>query len=137
MTNKTITQGIQQIGLTVPNLSETRDFFLATLGFTQCGEIPDYPAVCLTDGITVITLWQALEPNVAIAFDQKNVIGLHHVAFNVEGPEALGAFHDKLKTTDGVEIEVAPETLSTGPVTRMICTIPSGIRLEFVTAEAS
>ncbi len=132
MSYATVTQGIHHIGLTVPDLDKTRAFFLATLGFTQRGEVPDYPAVFLTDGTTMITLWQAKEPNAAVSFDRKNVIGLHHFALNVEGLEALDALHDMLKTTDGVEIEFAPEPLLGGPTMHMICAIPGGIRMEFV-----
>ena len=129
-----VTRGIHQIGLTVPDLDKTRAFFLVTLGFTQCGEMPDYPAVCLTGGTSMITLWQAEKPSTAIPFDRKNVIGLHHISLKVDGVNALEALHDRLKTTPSVKIEVAPETLSGGPTMPMICTIPGGIRMEFVVA---
>lgn len=46
-------------------MPETRTFFVETLGFDQLGEIPDYPAVFLSDDATMITLWQAVE------FDQS------------------------------------------------------------------
>jgi len=82
----------------------------------------------------MITLWQARKPNTAVAFDRNNVIGLHHLALNVDGEEALAALHDKLKTIEGVEIEFAPQRLLGGPSLHMMCAIPGGIRVEFVAA---
>lgn len=132
MSETAITQGAHHIGLTVPDLAKTRAFFLDTLGFSQVGEMPDYPAVFLTDGSTMITLWQAENPNKAVAFDRKNVIGLHHFALKVGNADALEALHEKLKTVDGVQIEFAPEPLGGGPASHMMCAIPGGIRTEFI-----
>lgn len=132
MTDKTLTKGAHHIGLTVPSLERTRTFFIDTLGFSQVGEVPSYPAVFLTDGTTMITLWQAENPETAVAFDRKNVIGLHHFALTVADADALEALHDTLKATDGVEIEFAPEPLGGGPTRHMICAIPGGIRTEFI-----
>lgn len=132
MSETAITQGAHHIGLTVPDLAKTRAFFLDTLGFSQVGEMPDYPAVFLTDGSTMITLWQAENPNKAVAFDRKNVIGLHHFALKVGSADALEALHKKLKTVDGVQIEFAPEPLGGGPASHMMCAIPGGIRTEFI-----
>ncbi len=53
------TQGIHHAGLTVPDLAATRTFFEEVLGFEARGEKPDYPAVFLSDGSVMITLWQA------------------------------------------------------------------------------
>jgi catechol 2,3-dioxygenase-like lactoylglutathione lyase family enzyme len=132
MSETALTQGAHHIGLTVPDLAKTRAFFLDTLGFSQVGEMPDYPAVFLTDGSTMITLWQAENPNKAVAFDRKNVIGLHHFALKVGSADALEALHEKLKTVDGVQIEFAPEPLGGGPASHMMCAIPGGIRTEFI-----
>ncbi len=135
MSDNAVTRGAHHIGLTVPDLAKTRAFFLDTLGFAQVGEVPDYPAVFLTDGTTMITLWQAENPANAVPFDRKNVIGLHHLAFNVEGADALDALHDKLKTSNGVDVEFAPEPLGGGPAKHMMCAIPGGIRVEFIAVE--
>ena len=86
------TKGAHHIGLTVPDLEATRIFFSETLGFEQVAERPEYPAVFLTDGTTMITLWQAQDPDKAVSFDRKNVIGLHHFALLVENHAALDAF---------------------------------------------
>ena len=40
-----VTQGAHHIGLTVPDLTATRHFFVDVLGFKQVGEVPDYPAL--------------------------------------------------------------------------------------------
>ena len=127
-----VTQGAHHIGLTVPDLAKTRAFFIDTLGFAQVGEKPEYPAVFVSDGTIMITLWQAKDPASAVAFDRKNVIGLHHFALNVESGSALDALHGELAKTDGVEIEFAPESLGGGPVKHMMCAIPGGIRVEFI-----
>ncbi len=135
MSDNAVTRGAHHIGLTVPDLAKTRAFFLDTLGFAQVGEVPDYPAVFLTDGTTMITLWQAENPASAVPFDRKNVIGLHHLALNVDGADALDALHDKLKASDGVDVEFAPEPLGGGPAKHMMCAIPGGIRVEFIAVE--
>jgi catechol 2,3-dioxygenase-like lactoylglutathione lyase family enzyme len=130
MTNP-ITQGAHHIGLTVPDLSKTRSFFVDTLGFDQVGEVPDYPAVFLNDGTTLLTLWQAVDPESAVPFDRKRNIGLHHFALKVD-PSALPALHEKLTAHPDVEIEFAPEQLGDMPVQHMMCHIPGGVRMEFI-----
>ncbi len=135
MSGIAVTRGAHHIGLTVPDLTKTRAFFLDTLGFTQVGEVPDYPAVFLTDGTTMITLWQAANSDTAVPFDRKNVVGLHHLAMKIEDGDSLDALHRKLTTTDGIEIEFAPEPLGGGPAKHMMCAIPGGIRVEFIAVE--
>ena len=132
MSSNPLTQGAHHIGLTVPDLARTRTFFIDTLGFSQVGEVPDYPAVFMTDGTTMITLWQANDPETAVAFDRKNVIGLHHFALKVADGEALAALHGRLAETADVEIEFAPESLGGGATQHMMCFIPGGIRMEFI-----
>ncbi len=132
MPDTAVTQGAHHIGLTVPDLAATRAFFIDTLGFEQVAEKPDYPAVFVTDGVTMITLWQAANPATAVAFDRKNVIGLHHFALKVADADALDTLHATLRKTDGVTIEFAPESLGGGAIRHMMCAIPGGIRMEFM-----
>ncbi len=132
MSDTALTQGAHHIGLTVPDLAKTRAFFIDTLGFDQLGDVPDCPAVFLSDGATMITLWQAENPATAVPFDRKNVIGLHHFALKVDGADALNDLHGKLSATDDVEVDFAPEPLGGGPTQHMICSIPGGIRMEFI-----
>jgi catechol 2,3-dioxygenase-like lactoylglutathione lyase family enzyme len=126
----TLTQGTHHIGLTVPNINATRDFFVDVLEFQQVGDVPDYPAFFLSDGTSLLTLWQAVEPEHAISFNRKTNIGLHHFAFKVDSVETLKSIYEKLKTTVNVEIEFAPEPLGSGSTQHMMFTIPGGIRME-------
>jgi len=132
MAKTAVTTGAHHIGLTVPDLAGTRAFFVDTLGFDQVGEVPDYPAVFVSDGTTMITLWQAADPANAVPFDRKNNIGLHHFALKLASSEVLQDLYQKLDTTHGVDIEFAPEPLGRGPTKHMMCFIPGGIRMEFI-----
>ena len=134
--NNALTCGTHHIGLTVPNLAKTRSFFLNTLSYQQVGEVADYPAVFLSDGTTMITLWQAQTGDSAIAFDRKNNIGLHHFALKVDNHRALEALHEKLRQAPDVDIEFAPEPLGGGEVRHMMTAIPGGIRVEFLSPSA-
>ncbi|HEY9814215.1 MAG TPA: VOC family protein [Candidatus Obscuribacterales bacterium] len=127
-----ITQGAHHMGLTVPDLAAARDFFVNVFEFKQVGEIPDYPAFFLSDGTLLLTLWQATDPASAVAFDRKNNIGLHHFALKVDGLETLKSLYQTLTTTEGVEIEFAPEPLGGGSTQHMMFYIPGGIRMELI-----
>ena len=130
------TQGVHHVGLTVPDLEETRSFFLEALGYRQVGEVPDYPAVFLSDGQVMVTLWQAEDPERAQPFDRKRGIGLHHLALAVENEAALKELHERLARVDGVAVEFTPEPLGGGPTQHMMCAIPGGIRVEFIAPAA-
>ena len=127
-----ITQGVHHLGLTVPDIAATKAFFIDTLEFKQVGERPEYPAVFVSDGTVMITLWQASNPTTAADFDRKSVVGLHHLALLVPSQDALDQLHGRLVTTPGVNIEFAPEPLRDGPVRHMMCAIPGGVRVEFI-----
>jgi len=127
-----ITQGIHHLGLTVPNIDATRDFFVNVLEFKQVGEKPDYPAYFLSDGTTLLTLWQTTDSEKATPFNRQTNVGLHHFAFKVDGVETLKAVYEKLKNTENVEIEFAPELLGKGPIQHMIFSIPGGTRMELI-----
>ncbi len=120
------------MGLTVPNLEQAKKFFVETLGYDQLGEVPDYPAVFLSDGSIMITLWQASDPPNAIPFDRKNVVGLHHLALKVQDDATLDRMYELLLNTDSVSVEFAPEPLGGGPTRHMMCNIPGDIRVEFI-----
>ena len=127
-----LTKGAHHIGLTIPDLQRTRQFFVETLGLEQIGEVPDYPAVFLTDGEIMITLWQAKNPETVRPFDRHNAVGLHHFALKVPGRDALEALHKTLEAVSDVDIEFAPEPLGGGPIYHMMCNIPGGVRVEFL-----
>ena len=124
--------GVDHVGLTVVDLEASRAFFMDTLGFTLLARDADYPAVFLTNGDIIVTLWRVEDVVDAVAFDRKRNVGLHHLAFKVDSFEALDALHERLKTTAGVRIEFTPEPLSGGPTKHMMIREPSGNRLEFI-----
>ncbi len=125
MSNPTL--GLHHAGLTVPDLRATRAFFEEALAFEVVGEKPDYPAVFLSDGTIMITLWQA-DAN-ARAFDRRGNVGLHHLAFRVAD---LDAVHDRLRARADVTLEFAPEALGGGATRHLMCAVPGGIRVEFI-----
>ena len=133
--DRTITRGVHHICLTVPDLEQTRIFFLETLGYDQVGAVPDYPAVFLSDVTIMITFCQSTDPPSDVAFDRKNCIGLHHLALTVDA-DAIDDLCNKLNDTAGVEIEFEPEPLGDMPVRHMMCNIPGGIRVEFLAPDA-
>lgn len=132
-----ITQGVHHIGLTVPDIIATRDFFVEVLGFKQVGKKPDYPAIFVSDDTIMLTIWQADDPQNATSFDRKSVIGLHHFALKVDSVATLQSLHKTLSNTAGVDIEFAPEPMGSGPTQHMMLYIPGGIRMEIVASNSS
>ena len=128
------TQGAHHIGLTVPDVGKARDFFVDVLEFDQVAERPHYPAIFVSDGTIMLTLWQATHPETAARFDRRNTIGLHHFALRVDG-DTLDSYFERLVATDGVSIEFAPESVGDGPARHMMFTIPGGVRMELIAPE--
>jgi len=126
-----LTLGMNHVGLTVTDLDKSVAFFTETLDWDEVGGYPDYPSRFVTDGKMFLTLWQATDPDNAIAFDRKNNVGLHHLAFTVKSLEALDVLHARFVATDGVVIEFSPEPNGGGPTIHMMIREPSGNRLEF------
>lgn len=135
MTDSTsTTQGAHHIGLTVPDLAAAQAFFLDALGFRQVGEVADYPAVFLSDGTIMITLWQATDPAAAVPFDRHTNIGLHHLALRVAGQTDLEKLALELGHRGDTEIEFEPEGLGDTGIRHMMIRIPGNIRLELIAA---
>ena len=128
------TRGAHHVGLTVPDLADARSFFVDALGFGQVGEITDYPAVFLSDGAIMITLWQAEDPARAVAFDRRKNIGLHHLALRVGDDGDLDKLTSELAARDDTEVEFEPEGLGDSGIRHMMCRIPGNIRIEFSAA---
>ena len=128
------TRGVHHVGLSVPDLDQTRAFFVDKLGFEEIGSVPSYPAVFVSDGQVMLTLWQLAEPEQAVAFDRKRNVGLHHLALAVPSLAALDELHGQLCEVDALEVEFEPEPLGTTGMRHMMCTIPGGIRVEFIAA---
>lgn len=125
-----ITKGIHHLGLTVSKLEETAEFFKTMLGWREVKRKEDYPAIFVSDGTVMLTLWAAREEPVAV-FDKNKNVGLHHVAFSVADEATLNAVFERLESA-GVPIEFGPEPLGPGPAKHMICYEPSGIRVEVI-----
>ncbi|MFV1983262.1 MAG: VOC family protein [Thiohalomonadales bacterium] len=125
-----ITHGVHHIGLTVSKLEESAAFFTSILGWKEVTRNPDYPAIFVTDGANMVTLWQSKESPENL-FDKNRNIGLHHVAFQVRQEDDLMQLHESL-LSNNVKIEFAPELLRQGPAKHMMCYEPSGIRIEFI-----
>lgn len=129
-----LTNGAHHVGLTVSDLDAATDFFCAALGFHEAGGNPAYPSKFVSDGVTLITLWQASDPASATPFDRKSNIGLHHLALGVVDEAALETVHARVKAHPGATIEFAPEPIRSGSATRhFVCAMPGGIRIEFAT----
>jgi catechol-2,3-dioxygenase len=125
-----VTKGAHHIGLTVSRLEETASFFTSILGWNEIRRDEDYPAIFVSDGTVMVTLWKTrgAETNV---FNKDTNVGLHHIAFMVESEKDLTDIYTKLREND-IEIEFSPEMLRQGPAKHMMCYEPSGIRVEFI-----
>jgi catechol 2,3-dioxygenase-like lactoylglutathione lyase family enzyme len=129
---ESVTRGVHHIGLTVPDVEETAAFFVDVLGMREVGRRPAYPAIFVSDGTVMLTLWQAENRNEATPFDRRRNIGLHHLALAVADTSTLDSLHGALAATPGVAIEFAPEPVGSIPFRHMICAIPGGVRVEFI-----
>jgi catechol 2,3-dioxygenase-like lactoylglutathione lyase family enzyme len=127
-----LTLGVHHVGLTVPELAPTLRFFTELLGWKEVGGNPDYPAVFVSDGSVMVTLWRVKDPGNAAPFDKNNNVGLHHLALRVADLEMLDALYRKLDAAADVRIEFAPEPLRSGPTRHMMCYEPGGNRIEFI-----
>jgi catechol 2,3-dioxygenase-like lactoylglutathione lyase family enzyme len=133
MTDK-LTHGVHHIGLTVPDLDQARGFFCGVLGFDEVGGVPAYPAIFVSDGAILLTLWRAADPLTARAFDRRANIGLHHLSLAVADDAALDAAWAKVTAHPEVVIDAAPGPIRPGSATRhFLVFIPGGIRVEFAT----
>lgn len=127
--NTPITSGTHHIGLTVSKLEESAAFFTGLLGWKEVRRNNEYPAIYVSDGKIMVTLWAAKEQPVC-EFDKNKNIGLHHLAFQVGSESDLNSVYQRL-SSNGIRIEFSPELLGQGPAKHMMCYEPSGIRVEF------
>lgn len=125
-----ITKGAHHVGLTVSKLEESADFFTSLLGWREVKRNEEYPAIYVSDGSIMLSLW-AIREDQSIQFNRNRNVGLHHVAFQVESEDALNTLHKHL-ANNGIKIEFAPEQLGKGPAKHMMCYEPSGVRVAFI-----
>lgn len=127
------TMGLHHVGLTVQELSQSTQFFVEALGWRVVREKPEYPAAFVSDGVALITLWQAdVGPT---AFDRKRNVGLHHLAIRVASKTSLYESFSRIQAWPGAEIEFPPQTLEHGRSEHFIFREPGGIRMELVWAQ--
>jgi catechol 2,3-dioxygenase-like lactoylglutathione lyase family enzyme len=126
-----ITNGVHHIGLTVARLEDSANFFTQRLGWQEVNRNPDYPAIFVSDGSIMVTLWQT-QTDSPEDFDKNTQVGLHHVAFQVNNETDLDRLHESFIEAEDVTIEFAPELLRQGPAKHMMVYEPSGIRVEFI-----
>ena len=127
--NTPLTKGCHHIGLTVSKLEESANFFTNILGWKEVRRDNAYPAIFVTDGIIMVTLWET--QTLPSPFNKNQNVGLHHVAFTVDNEQQLTQIYNKLHDNK-VRIEFEPELLRDGPAKHMICYEPSGVRVEFI-----
>lgn len=123
-------QGIHHLGLAVSDLPGSSAFFCDLLGWSEVRKVEDYPAVFVSNGKVMFTLWQTGKNS--IPFDRLNNVGLHHVALQMDSEQELIDLYKTLKLSNAVHIEFSPEPLRGGPAQHMMCIEPSGIRVEFI-----
>jgi catechol 2,3-dioxygenase-like lactoylglutathione lyase family enzyme len=133
----TLTRGVHHVGLAVPDLGAAERFFVDALGWSVTGGVPSYPAVFVSDGTVMVTLWRVADPGQAAPFDRRANVGLHHLALMVEDRAALAAAYDRVRGHPGVSIEFAPGPMREGSaIHHFICAMPGGVRLEFAASRA-
>ena len=133
-TNKALTCGVHHVGLTVSRLDDTAHFFTDLLGWQEIRRDDSYPAIFVSDGRVMLSLWavkKSAPEQTENAFNKRINVGLHHLALQVESKQTLHEIYSCL-LDHGVHIEFAPELLRDGPAQHMMCYEPSGIRLEFI-----
>ena len=130
-----MTRGVHHVGLAVPDLDTAQGFFLEALGWAVVGGNPSYPAVFVSDGTVMVTLWRVADPSQASPFDRRANVGLHHHALSVADRAMLQTVFGRVSAHPGVSIEFPPGPIREGsPVHHFICAMPGGLRLEFATA---
>ncbi|HEV3427004.1 MAG TPA: VOC family protein [Paraburkholderia sp.] len=131
MSTQTLTAGIDHVGLTAKDLAATSAFFIDCLGWRKVGERPEYPAIFVSDGHVLVTLWQRTDADHGIDFDRKANIGLHHLALRAASEAAFETLFERVSNWPGARVEFGPELLGNGPKRHMMVYEPGGIRIEF------
>lgn len=126
------TLGLHHLGLAVSNLRASAAFFTNCLGWSVAREVPEYPAIFVTNGNAFITLWQTEDS--PQQFDRRRNVGLHHFAIRVTSETALNEIFQRVSSYPGVVAEFSPEFLRGGPARHCMVFEPSGIRVEFIWA---
>lgn len=135
--NDSLTCGMHHVGLAVPDLHSAETFFRDALGWKVTRRLPEYPAVFVSDGKILVTLWRVADPGGAAAFDRRANIGLHHLALGAPDLDGLSLIFRRVSQHPGVNVEFEPEPIRPGSsVHHFICAMPGGVRIEFATPVA-
>ncbi|KER68449.1 glyoxalase [Burkholderia cepacia] len=126
-----LTAGVDHVGLTVRDLGATAAFFVDCLGWKQVGARPEYPAIFVSDGHVLVTLWEVQRQAERVEFDRKTNVGLHHLALRIGSTVTLDEIFARVAAWPGVVVEFAPENLGAGPKRHTMLYEPGGIRIEF------
>lgn len=125
------TAGVSHVGLSVSNIEASYEFFQA-LGYKKVGGVESYPSYFLSDGSSLVTIWQT--DDAATPFDRRKNVGLHHLAIKVVSREALEEAYDAVNKVEGVRVDgegaFAPQKLEGTPLTHAMVFEPSGNRIE-------
>lgn len=133
-TNNALTRGVHHVGLAVNRLEASAQFFIDLLGWQEVRRDDSYPAIFVSDGTIMLSLWATRQSAADLSvngFNKDTNIGLHHLALQVDSKDLLHEIYSRL-LDHAVHIEFAPELLRDGPAQHMMCYEPSGIRLEFI-----
>ena len=132
MSSATLTSGISHVGLSVSNLNASLQFFEA-IGFKKVGGVESYPSYFISDGSSLVTLWQTDAD--ATPFDRRKNVGLHHLAIKVSSLQALDEAYAAIQSVPGVRVDgegaFGPEALKGTSLTHAMVFEPSGNRIEF------
>jgi catechol 2,3-dioxygenase-like lactoylglutathione lyase family enzyme len=131
MPETALTLGVDHIGLAVQNLEASAGFFTNCLGWKQIGGKSEYPALFVSDGHSVLTLWQVEDPQSSVGFDRRKNIGLHHLALKVANEATLNRLFEAVAGWPGVSVEFPPEPSGAGPKIHTMIREPGGVRVEF------
>lgn len=125
-----LTNGVHHVGLSVTNLEATKEFFTEVLEFQLLQHEAGHYAY-VTDGVTMITLWQTAEQEASVS-----VAGMHHLALHVKSLEVLRQIEERMKQRKirlqfgGIGVKGQE-----GGFIALFCYEPSGIRIELTTTE--
>jgi lactoylglutathione lyase len=129
--NSNLTNGFSHVGLSVSDLDASLQFFQA-LGFNKVGGVESYPSFFLSDGASLLTIWQTDAD--AVPFDRRKNVGLHHLAIKVTSRQALDDAYAAVSKVQGVRLDgegaFQPEELKGTPLTHAMVFEPSGNRIE-------
>lgn len=127
-TDTKLTSGISHVGLAVSDLEQSLKFFEA-IGYSRIGGDESYPSYFLSDGASMITLWQTEKG--ATPFNRRTNVGLHHLAIKVISLEALTKVYRGVMAIQGVVSDFDPRELKGTGLTHAMVFEPSGNRIEF------